>query len=151
VTPSRPTDSLARVRLFLLATLVLGLVGTGTELLLIGHTAELTQIIPVASIGLGLLACPLVALRSSRATVQLFRGVMGLFIVAGILGLILHYRGNVEFELEMRPTMSGWELIWNALTGATPALAPGSMVLLGLLGVLYTFRHPALGREPGEG
>jgi hypothetical protein len=134
-----------------LATLVIGLVGTGTELLLISHTEELTQIIPVASIGLGLLACALVALRSSRATVQLFRGVMGLFIVAGILGLILHYRGNVEFELEMRPTMSGWELIWNALTGATPALAPGSMVLFGLLGVLYTFRHPALGREPNEG
>ena len=30
------------------------------------------------------------------------------------------------------------------LTGATPALAPGAMVQLGLIGLAYTFRHPAL-------
>jgi hypothetical protein len=30
------------------------------------------------------------------------------------------------------------------ITGATPVLAPGSMVLLGLVGFAYTYRHPEI-------
>jgi hypothetical protein len=33
--------------------------------------------------------------------------------------------------------------------GATPLLAPGIMLQLGLVGLLFTFRHPALAR-PGD-
>ena len=36
------------------------------------------------------------------------------------------------------------KLVWKALRGATPALAPGALAQLGLLGLLYTYRHPAL-------
>jgi hypothetical protein len=35
-------------------------------------------------------------------------------------------------------------LLWKVMSGAAPALAPGAMVQLGLLGLIYTFRHPAL-------
>jgi hypothetical protein len=35
-------------------------------------------------------------------------------------------------------------LFREALSGATPALAPGTMVQFGLLGLLYTYRHPRL-------
>ena len=35
----------------------------------------------------------------------------------------------------------------NVVSGATPTLAPGAMVELGLLGLAYTYRHPALGSE----
>jgi hypothetical protein len=31
------------------------------------------------------------------------------------------------------------------VTGATPALSPGAVVLLGLLGLALTYGHPALG------
>jgi hypothetical protein len=31
-----------------------------------------------------------------------------------------------------------------ALTGATPVLAPGSMSLLGVIGLALTYRHPLL-------
>lgn len=138
--------ALAILRALLLAVLALALVGTGAELLLIGHTEEIWQLLPLIAIGLGLLAIALLALRPTRATVQLFRVLMGLFIVTGALGLVLHYQGNAEFELEMRPSMAGLELVWSSLTGATPALAPGSMVQFGLLGLLCTLWHPALGR-----
>ncbi len=40
--------------------------------------------------------------------------------------------------------MSGFELAWEALKGATPSLAPGTMMLLGMLGLIYTFRHPTV-------
>lgn len=138
--------ALAILRALLLAVLALALVGTGAELLLIGHTEEIWQLLPLIAIGLGLLAITLLALRPTRRTVQLFRVLMGLFIVMGVLGLVLHYQGNAEFELEMRPSMAGLELVWSSLTGATPALAPGSMVQFGLLGLLCTLWHPALGR-----
>ncbi len=139
------------LRTLLLAVLALALVGTEAELLLIGHTEEAWQFLPVIAIGLGLLLIGVLALRPTRALVRLFRGVMGCFIVTGAIGLVLHYRGNAEFELEMRPSMAGFELIWNSLTGATPTLAPGSMIQMGLLGLLCTYRHPAALVRPDAG
>lgn len=135
------------LRAFLIAVLALALVGTGAELLLIGHTEEIWQLVPLIALGLGVPALAVLAFRPGRRTVQLFRLLMGLFIVTGVLGLVLHFMGNREFELEMRPSMAGFELIWNSLTGATPALAPGSMIQFGLLGLLCTLRHPALERD----
>jgi hypothetical protein len=70
---------------------------------------------------------------------------MMLFIVSGGIGIGLHYDGNVEFELEMYPSLSGVELIGKTLTGATPVFAPGTMALLGLIGLALTYRHPAVG------
>jgi hypothetical protein len=78
-----------------------------------------------------------------------FRLTMLLFVVSGGVGAGLHYDGNVEFELEMYPSMTGLELVGKTLTGATPVLAPGTMVLLGLVGIAVTYRQP-LAREEGE-
>jgi hypothetical protein len=69
---------------------------------------------------------------------------MLVFVLAGMLGVYLHYSGNREFELEMYPTMSGMELFRKTMTGATPALAPGTMIQLAFVGLAYTFRHPRL-------
>ena len=74
---------------------------------------------------------------------------MLLFLVIGILGVFLHLKGNVEFALERNPSLSGASLAWKALRGATPALAPGALAQLGLIGLLFTYRHPALVR-PNE-
>jgi hypothetical protein len=67
---------------------------------------------------------------------------MALCVASGLLGIWFHYQGNVEFELEMYPTIGGVKLFWEAMKGATPALAPGTMIQLGLLGLLFTYRHP---------
>jgi|TARA_B100001146_G_scaffold130896_1_gene114984 hypothetical protein len=66
------------------------------------------------------------------------------YLLSGVVGLYLHLKANVEFELELRPTMANAELILETLMGAIPALAPGEMVQLGLLGLLACFRHPVL-------
>ena len=67
-----------------------------------------------------------------------------LAIATGVVGIWLHFAGNRAFEVEMDASQSGWLLAWHSLRGATPALAPGAMVQLGLIGLLYTWRHPAL-------
>jgi hypothetical protein len=66
------------------------------------------------------------------------------FLLVGLLGVILHLKGNIEFATERDPSLSGIKLMWKALRGATPALAPGALAQLGLLGLLYTYKHPAL-------
>jgi hypothetical protein len=49
----------------------------------------------------------------------------------------------------MDPTQSSWTLFTKVMTAhAPPALAPGVMAQLGLLGLIYTYQHPALvGRD----
>lgn len=132
------------IRRMLLAIFVLGVLGTGTDLLLLGHTEDRLQFVPLVLMAVSLVVLLVFALRRTRAGLLAFRYVMVLFVVSGFVGLWLHYRANVEFELEMYPSRAGLELFKEALTGAIPALAPGAMVQLGLLGWVYTFRHPAL-------
>lgn len=127
-----------------MATLVLGMLGTGAELLLLGHTEGWQQLVPVALLAAGLAACLVHSVRPTAATVRLLQGLMLVFIVSGAAGVFLHYRGNVEFELEMYPGMSGMELISNTMTGATPVLAPGTMLMFGLVGLAYAYRHPRI-------
>jgi hypothetical protein len=132
-----------RIRDLVLAVVVIGTVGLIAELVLQEHTESWQQWIPLVLLGLGLAATALVRMRPSRSTIMLFRLLMAAFLGAGLLGVYLHYAGNAEFAIERKPELSGMKLIWEALRGATPALAPGAMVQLGLLGLVYAYRHPA--------
>jgi hypothetical protein len=64
------------------------------------------------------------------------------FLLAGVVGIGLHVRGNIEFARELYPSMAGIELVKKTLTGATPVFAPGSLALLGLVGLAHAYRHP---------
>lgn len=129
----------------LLAWLVVaGTAGLLAELALLEHFEDPWQWAPVALLGAGLPLGLVVAVRPHRAALGLFRGLMVLYLLAGAVGVLLHYRGNAEFELERRPELGGLALAWQAMRGATPALAPGALAQLGLLGLLLTVRHPAL-------
>ena len=134
------------IRILLLALFAFGVVGSSVELLLLEHTEDVWQLSPLILMGLSLVAMVWLAIDERPVSVRVFQIMMLLYIVSGLIGLYLHYRGNVEFELEMYPGLSGVELFWEALKGATPSLAPGTMLVLGLLGLLYTFRHPTLRR-----
>ena len=142
--PAGTNPTLDVVRRLLLALVLAAILGYVVELLLLEHYESATQVIPLAVLALGLLSGAAAGWRPTAGALRLFRGSMSLFLVAGLAGLVLHYRGNVEFELEREPSLAGLDLFWEALHGATPALAPGSMVQLGLLGLLFTYRHPAL-------
>lgn len=135
------------LRRLLLAILLLAMVGTGTELVLLEHTETIWQLIPLALLASGILGALATAVRRGKPAIRVFQALMTLFILAGFTGLFLHYKGNVEFELEMYPTMKGLDLFRESMMGATPALAPGAMIWLGLLGLAFTFGHPHLRNE----
>lgn len=143
-----PATTLAELRRLLLALLAFGLVGTATDLLLIGHDEDVWQMIPLALIGLAVVVTAALAL-SSPATgraamlVRVFRVVMVLLIIAGGLGAVLHYRANMEFKLEMDPSLSGFALFSSVVRAkAPPAMAPATLVILGLLGLAAAYRRP---------
>ena len=126
---------------------VLGAVGLGTELLLLRHFEEWRQQVPLALLAFGLVLLAVRVLYRGAIILRLFRLTMLAFVLGGMVGLWFHLSANMEFELEMYPTLSGLELLSKALGGAMPALAPGALVQLGLIGFLYTYQHPALRRK----
>lgn len=143
-----PHSAIERVRRMLLAILVMGLVGTGTELLLLGHFEDTWQLAPLVLIALALASIAALRLSGGEAPLRAVQIVMALSVASGGVGTLLHYQGNAEFELEMYPALAGVELFAKSMTGATPTLAPGTMTLLGLLGLVYTYRHPRTWKLP---
>ena len=137
-------------RSWVLGILLLGLAGTLAELLLLGHFEDWKQWIPLTALGAALLLLALYAVTRGAWALRGLRMVAVAAVVAGAAGLFFHYRGNVEFEREMYPALNGLGLVWEALRGATPALAPGTMIQLGLLIWLYLYRHPVLQRDQGD-
>ena len=138
------------IRTFLLIIFIIGLLGAAAELLLLEHTEDFRQWIPIVLIVASLLALGWCGLSRAPVSMRVFQGMMILFVISGFIGLFLHYQGNVEFELEMYPSLSGWQLFEKAMKGATPTLAPGTMIQLGLLGLAYTYRHPVLRKSIEE-
>ncbi len=114
------------------------MIGTGSELLLLNHLESWAQIVPIA-----LLACAMIVLvwlgaAARPLAASLFQFVMALFVAAGLLGMVLHYRGAEEFQREVDPTLGGRALFWKTVRAkAPPALAPASMIGLGLVGFAY--------------
>lgn len=119
-----------------------GIVGVTAELALLEHFEGWQQWIPLVVMGVGLLTLAWTRARSSLTALRAHVGSMIAFVLSGVAGVWLHYRGNAEFELEMVPSMSGLELIRESLMGAFPALAPGTMILLGLVGLVAVYDDP---------
>jgi hypothetical protein len=133
------------IRAMLLTIFILGSVGSGAELLLLNHFESLLQWIPLLLILSSFVVLGWHAVRGTPASTRATQGAMIAFIAAGLAGLYFHYQGSAEFKLESNPSLAGWQLFWEAIRGkAPPALAPGVMIQLGLVGLAYTYRHPAL-------
>jgi hypothetical protein len=122
----------------LLAIVMFSAGGTLTELLLLEHTEEFYQLIPVVLLGLAFLAALVLLVRPGKATINAFRIVMVLCLVSAAVGVYLHYLSNVEFVLERHPKLTGMGLFKEAIMGGLPALAPGAMAQLSLIGLLAT-------------
>ncbi len=136
-----------RMRQMVFAVLLAGMAGTAAELLLTGHTEAFWQWAPLALLGTAAPSVLLVATRPVEWAVVLTRVLMVLFIAAGALGTWFHYESNAEFAIELAPGLSGFALLREALTRPTPPpLAPGTMIMLGLLGL--TGCHGIRGSRP---
>jgi hypothetical protein len=129
------------MRRFVLAVFLIALTGTSAELLLLEHTDGYWQLLPLMLSAISLILLSWRAVDSRPFVLRAFRATMILFVLSGIVGVWLHYRGNVEFELEMYPSLDGFALFWKSLKGATPTLAAGTMLALGLLGFAYTYKY----------
>jgi hypothetical protein len=138
-------DTTAIIRQLLLAVITLGLIGTATDLVLLEHYEDSKQLIPLFLIGMALLIIVALLATGSAFVLRAFQLVMFVCVVAGGVGFVLHYNGNLEFQMDMDPTLSQWEYFKKVMHAkAPPALAPGVMAQLGLLGLVYSYRHPAL-------
>jgi hypothetical protein len=142
------TDPSSTVRRLLLWVLTFGLLMTFVDLVLLEHYEDSWMLVPLFLIALTVVATLGHLITGSAASIRLLQGVFVLLMTAGALGVVLHFRGNLEFQVEIDPTLSRWELFKKVMHAkAPPALAPGSMVQFGLLGLVYCFRHPALRRD----
>jgi hypothetical protein len=138
---------LGRIRFLVWVVLALGLLGTGTELILLEHTEDSLQLVPLGVIAVALVAIGWQAVSARRWRVRLFQLAMLMLIVSGAAGIVLHYRGSMEFQLESDPSLGGLDLFVRVIHAkAPPALAPGTMAFFGLLGLVSVYRHPALDR-----
>jgi hypothetical protein len=114
------------VRRTLLALLTLGTAAMIVELLLLGHYQDSNQMIPLA-VGLAaLFVIGAVAWSGGIVALRALQFTMLVYIGCGVVGATLHFVGDKD----------------------APALAPGLMVQLGLLGLLFTYRHPASTTDP---
>jgi hypothetical protein len=137
------SDTILLLRRLLLAVILLGMSGTIAELYLLEHYEEPWQVVPLVALALGVALTLAVLVRPAPGTVRMLRLLFAAYLAVGVLGIWRHYVGNTEFELERHPDLAGLRLFWEALRGATPALAPGTMVQIGLFGMVALFRHPA--------
>jgi len=125
------------MRNFILAIFLVSSIGTGAELFLLEHMEDFWQWVPLVLILLSSILIVWLHLSPAKAISQIFYGLMLLSMFSAGLGIFFHLKGNIEFELEMYPNMGGLKLIWESLKGATPALAPGTMLASGMIGLLY--------------
>ena len=144
---NRDSSTTAAVRKFLLIILILGMLGTTTELILLKHTEDVRQWVPLILLVAGLITVPWRGFSTDPVGTKVFRGLMIVFIISGLAGIYFHFQGDAEFKLEGNPSLRGWALFWEAIRAKTPPLlAPGAMIQLGLIGLAYTYKHPALSR-----
>ena len=137
------------MRRLLLLILFIGIVGLTVELLFLQHDEEPTQLIPLVLLAAGFAVAVWHAVQRGPWSLIVLQVVMVLFIVAGLLGIVMHYGANVEFQREIDPSLGGMALFWKAMAAKTPPpLAPGSMSQLGLIGLAYSYGHPALTHAP---
>ena len=114
--------------------------GLVAELALLSHWESTPQIVPFALALLAALAAVVRLLRPGPATLWPARGIFALCLLGGAFGIFEHLEHNWDFAAEIDATATTAMLLEEAITGGNPALAPGAFGLLGLMGLLSTWR-----------
>jgi hypothetical protein len=133
-------DHVELLRRWILGVLALGLAGTVTELVLLEHYEQPMQFVPLVLIVAAVAAIAWQVMRNDAASLRAVEIIMALFVVAGFVGIAAHFRGSAEFQLDLNPSMTAWELVEKVMRAkAPPLLAPGMMLQMGLLGLAYVY------------
>ena len=134
---NKTTSERFRLKHVLVLALLFMMIGTLLELYLLEHYEDTWQLIPVLCIGVALVNLCVLFYRRSQVAIHLFKLVLVLTTFSGVYGVYLHLQSNFEFEQDMKPTATNFELITESLSGALPTLAPMSLVVLACIGYSY--------------
>jgi hypothetical protein len=133
---------LPRLRRLLLGVLAVGFVGTAVDLMLLAHYEDPLQLTPFVVISFCVISIAWQGIAPGGFSLALMRIAMTVAIAAAAVGMTLHYQGSMEFQLETDRSLSGVELMRKVLTSkAPPTLAPMNLALLGLVGLVSTYRE----------
>lgn len=119
---------------FAIAFMAIGLL---LELYLLDHYEGLFQLIPLICVSLNLLLAVYFLFRYNTLLMKVFKVSLVLNALSGFYGIFLHLKANYEFEKEISPGLDGMDLFMEMASGALPSLAPGSLILLSLIGYSY--------------
>jgi hypothetical protein len=131
--------TLRRLRTFLLGLAAVLFVGSVVELVLAEHTESPSQLATFALCGLGLLALVALRMHPGRRTLLALRIAMGVVAVGSLVGIGLHFWGNLELGRETQPNADAATLLVTALTGGVPLLAPGILAVSATLAIAATY------------
>ncbi len=112
--------------------------GTAGELFLLGHYEGGWQLVPILIIGMSLFCMIIMLVRPLRLINRVFLILMLISCLSGLVGIWFHLKANYEFESELYASKSFSENMWASFSGALPALAPGSMIVFGLIGIVFS-------------
>ncbi len=140
-----------RLRAVLLGIAAAGFAGMIAELLLVEHWGLPWQITPFTLSAVAIVSIFLFALRPRVLTAVLLRLVMASVIAGAALGMYQHVAGNAAFEREIHVGASTGAVLWGALRGVAPAMAPGGLAMAALVAVAATWRSQARRGEPVAG
>lgn len=138
----RPIEDQFRAFLLVISPSVFA--ATVVELILVEHYEGFVQLIPFILCGVGILTVAVLAWRQTRVVLRAGRVILVLIALGSIYGWYEHIAHNIAFELEIRPTATTGDVFWEALSGASPLLAPGILALGAILAYAATYKHPAL-------
>ncbi len=141
---SNTNDTAHNLRRIMLAIMAFMIAGTTAELLLIEHFKSGTQWIAVAMVALAALAIGLILLVNAVWALRVFQVAMVLVALSGAIGVKEHLEANLKVAQESQKDSQVMTQILTAFKGFVPALAPGALVPLGLLGLAFTYKHPML-------
>ena len=114
---------------------------TPIELVFTEHTEGILQWVPFVACSLGLLGLLSYRFWGKKARKAVWLTAF-ISVASGLLGIFKHVEHNLGFELDIRPN-AGWaDVWWETLTGASPMLAPGILILAAIMG-LAAIRKPA--------
>ena len=90
-----------------MAILILGMLGSTAELILLKHTEDFRQWIPLTLLAAALSVFGWHVVNASPANLRLIHWLMIAFIASGVAGVYFHFQGSAEFKLEGNPSLRG--------------------------------------------
>jgi hypothetical protein len=141
---ARAAVAASRLRARLLAVSALATTGIAGELVLIGHWGSAARLVPWVVLA-GTAGCTVAVARGPTSrSINASRGYAIVAASGAWWGVIEHLIANGRFVQELHASWGLPAVLWAALRGGVPVLAPAAVALPAVLVAVATVEHPAL-------